>query len=216
MSETEGVVQFAYQLEPASNPAWSAGALAELNGWRAVLQRLGLVGQEAGRYGGLGFGNLSFRDPVSASRFTITASQTSGEPWLTDDHLVQITGCNLERFWVDAKGRAAPSSETLTHGMIYQADPRVHWVVHSHSPEIFRQYQALRLVGTGPEVPYGSMAMARSVAGLLQQRRRSPFAFVTLGHEDGVFVCGETLAATAGMTVALLARARALADRGSS
>jgi L-ribulose-5-phosphate 4-epimerase len=202
----EGTIQFAYSLNAPADAVADPHTVDTLRGWRTVLRRLGLLGQDPARYDGLGFGNLSARDADCPDEFVVTASQTSGAEILDDDGLVRIIHSDLERFWVDALGRQPPSSETLTHAMIYQADTSVNWVFHAHSPEIWRQTRALGLPATPEHVAYGSTAMVRAVADLLGRHSTRPLAFTTLGHQDGVFACGAS-AAQAGTTLAaLLAR----------
>jgi ribulose-5-phosphate 4-epimerase/fuculose-1-phosphate aldolase len=161
-----------------------------MRAWRRVLRRQGMIGRDPRRYGGLGFGNLSVRDPLDPRRFVITASQTGGARDLRQQDLVRIVSLSLARFWVEAEGRKPPSSETLSHAMVYAADDSVRWVLHVHSPEIWQQADVLGLPGTPAHVPYGSRAMADAVAALLQSEPARPMVFTTRGHGDGVFACG--------------------------
>lgn len=205
----EGTIRFAYGLEPVEGPVATAAVLQALRGWRAVFRRLGVLGQSPERYGGLGFGNLSLRDPARPEQFVITASQTSGTPELEDGDLVRIVHSNPERFWVDAQGHQPPSSETLTHAMIYRADPAIGCVFHVHSPDIWQRADELGLPATAADVPYGSAVMVQAVAELLEQHGRRPAVFVTLGHGDGVFACGADAGTTGGALTDVLARALA-------
>lgn len=207
-AEKEGTIRFAYALQPPDGPVASSGVLQTLRGWRNVLRRLGLLGQDPQRYGGLGFGNLSLRDAGSPEQFVITASQTAGFPELEDGDLVRITHSNPTRFWVDALGHQPPSSETLSHAMIYQSDPEVGCVFHVHSPDIWLRADDLALPCTEESVPYGSAAMAEAVAGLLREHG-SPLTFATLGHQDGVFACAADARSAGDALVHLLARALA-------
>jgi hypothetical protein len=206
MTGTEGTIRFAYALEPPTGAVAEPDVLASLSGWRAVFKRLALLGQDPDRYGGLGFGNLSSRDRQRPDEFVITASQTAATPALVDDDLVRITHSNPARFWVDAMGHQPPSSETLTHAVIYRADPAVGWVFHVHSPDIWQRAVDLALPATAEDVPYGSPAMAGAVADLLGRHPARPIVFTTLGHQDGVFACGASAADTAGALLGLLAR----------
>ncbi len=188
-AETEGVIQFAYGLTPwdeAERP--TSRALTTLFAWRRVIHELGLIGARADRYDGYGYGNLSIRQ---ASGFLISASQTSGSVEVSADDFVAISSWQFERFWVEAVGSQPPSSETLTHAMIYEADPSVSCVLHAHSPQIWQRL--LELPCTAPETSYGSPAMADEVRSLMANHTERPFAFTTRGHEDGVFVCGPDL-----------------------
>lgn len=205
----EGAIHFAYALAPPQRPALSADAFATLRAWRRILKRLGLVGRDPRRYGGLGFGNLSVRDPVSPTEFIITASQTGGARDLRPGDLVRIRACSLERFWVDAEGRKPPSSETLTHVMIYAADPAITCILHAHAPDLWQRAAALGLPCTGAGVPYGTRRMADAVAALAARHPNRPLVFATLGHEDGIFACGADARSAGLALVALLAEALA-------
>ena len=206
MPETEGVIQFEFDLEAATGPPIGASVVHRLLAWRTVLRRLQLLGREPGRYGGLGYGNLSARDRSRPGEFVITASQTSGIGDLDADGLCRIRDFDLARFRVSATGTRPPSSESLTHAMIYHADPAVAWVFHGHSPEIWRRAEALDIPATGADVAYGSPAMAGAVAEVLATHNQRPLVFVTLGHEDGVFACGGNAGETGAWLVSLLAR----------
>ena len=212
MSEQEGTIQFAYELQAPEAPALTPAAFAELHAWRSILYELELLGQHPDRYAGFAYGNLSVRHAAGADSldFVITASQTSGEPHLLEEHLVRITHCNLDRFWVDAQGAEPPSSETITHAMVYAADPKLQCVFHVHSPLIWRHRSALKLPETGADVGYGSPAMCQAVADLMQQFQSRPLTFATAGHEDGIFACGHNLRDAGGLLVSYLAKARTL------
>lgn len=208
MSGTEGVIQFDYSLAPG-NPGLAASRFAELGAWRSVLRDLDLLGEHPDRYGGHGYGNLSCRD--SQSGFVITASQTSGREQLRQSELVRVTGVDADGFSVDAVGARPPSSESLTHAMLYRADESVQVVFHVHSPLIWNHREALALPVTPAEVPYGTPAMATAVAQLMSAVAQRPLLFATAGHEDGVFAAGASAGDCGTALVACLARARAIA-----
>ena len=203
----EGAIRFAYDLKPPTTQVAGDEMLQQVRAWREILIRLGGVGQSPERYQGLGFGNLSARDPEQPEEFVITASQTGGVQHLTDEDLTRVVGCNLDRFWVDAEGEQPPSSETLTHAMIYAADPRVQWVFHCHCPELWQVAVRLALPTTARDVDYGSPEMVLAVAELMASHHSRPLVFATLGHEDGIFSCGATARDTGGLLVSYLARA---------
>ena len=206
MAEQEGTIQFAYNLEPLDGPL---PEFRELHAWRKILFDLGLVGQQSDRYQGYGFGNMSVRHEDG---FAITASQTSGLETLEAEHLVNIAACNLDRFWVEARGSEPPSSETVTHAMIYAADKRTNWVFHVHSPDLWQRRESLGLPSTGPDVPYGSQAMVSAVAELLATHQSRPLLFATEGHEDGIFCLAGSARDCGGLLVTYFAKALSLQD----
>ncbi len=218
MASTEGTIQFAYELAERSNSDLLAPSLvSSLSAWRTMLKRLQLLGQHPDRYDGFGYGNLSGRGASTLDSpnkgagqeqgFVITASQTSGVTKLLEEHLVTISGYNLSRFWVDAIGQQPPSSETLTHAMIYAADSRINWVFHVHCPEIWENSDALGIPSTGADVGYGSLEMVRAVADLISGTQSRPLVFTTKGHHDGVFALGANARDTGGLLMAYLAKA---------
>ena len=214
MAQDEGVIRFSYALKAPSAPI--ADALAQpLLAWRAVLRRLGLIGQRPDRYGGFGYGNLSRRAAGGEETFIITASQTGGAAQAGLDDLVRIDRCDLNRFHADAEGVKPPSSESLTHAMVYHADADIHWVLHGHSPDIWGQAPGLGLPTIAADVEYGSWRMAKAVAALLSSNATRPLVFATLGHRDGVFACGEGAEHTGGALIQCLGRSLVLASTRS-
>jgi hypothetical protein len=213
-STPEGTIRFRYTLRPAAAADVIAQAhFAVLEGWRRVLLRAGLVGRDRARYDGFAFGNLSMRDPTDTSRFFVTASQTVDAEALAPSDIVRIDACDLADFSALATGVRPPSSETLTHAAVYRAAPGARWLFHVHSREIWRSAGALALPATGRDTPYGSAALADEVAALLDGRRGEAFVFVTPGHEDGVFACGQSADEVGCALLRLLAAAFALAAR---
>lgn len=210
MALTEGIIRFAYDLQPPGLAVLEDTQFRELTAWRTMLRQLRLLGQDPDRYDGLGFGNLSLRDPERPDEFIITASQSSGEAEVAPEHMVRITRCNLQRFWIDAEGELPPSSEAMTHAMIYHSDPRVQWVFHCHSPDLWQAAQALALPATPEDVVYGSPEMVSAVAELFARHHSRPLLFASLGHEDGIFSCGATARDVGGLLVSYLAKALAL------
>jgi len=192
MNETEGTIRFDYSLGPPRGTL-SAAVLAELDAWRTVLRRLELIGCDPNRYDGYGFGNLSVRDSTNAGTFWITATQTGRLERIAAHDVCRVVEWDLGRFFVRAEGTAPPSSEALTHAAIYAADPQVLCVFHVHDPDTWRSAAALALPTIAPTVAYGTVAMADAVAALLSKRRERPLVFATLGHEDGVFSCGQSM-----------------------
>ncbi len=187
MSEREGVTKYTLQFTPAPALPWAG--LAELDAWRTVLFRLGLIGEDSHRYDGVGFGNVSRR--LDHERFLISGTQTGRWERLGAQHYARVTGVMPEHNRIIAEGPVAPSSEALTHAAVYAAAPAVNWVFHVHSPEIWRAAHRLALPATPAGVSYGTPDMAAAVR-LLFERGMDACAgvFVMAGHEDGVIGYG--------------------------
>lgn len=195
MTTDEGVTKFELAFEPSA--ALPAHQLRALIAWRADLWRRGLIGQNDARYGGAGFGNVSQRllssTDVAEPRFAISGTQTGALARIDARHFAIVTASFPERNRIEAEGPIAPSSESLTHAMLYRLKPTIRFVFHVHSPDIWRRARGLRLPCTADDVAYGTPAMALEMqrllrAGVLAHRR----LLVMGGHEDGVIAFGRT------------------------
>ena len=208
MSDREGVITFALEFRPGPPPP--EDELRELEAWRQIFRHLGLLGQDPHRYAGLGFGNLSRRAGTNlpAEAFVISGTQTGGLARLTPADYVTVLACDPAGNRVSACGPVRPSSEALSHGVLYQADPGIDWVMHLHSPAIFASAGRLRLPITDPAATYGSPQLAAEIRRLCPLAGR-PGLLVMGGHEDGILAFGTTAAATGGLVVQTLAAALA-------
>ena len=204
----EGVIKF--QLDYRSAPAPPAGDIASLNSWRRILFLLRLIGQDAQRYDGLGYGNLSQRllPPGSdqAAAFVISGTQTGGLATLQPEHYTRVLECDPIANRVVARGPVRPSSECLTHGVLYALDERVQCVMHVHSPEIWGQASRLAIPVTDPDVAYGTPAMAGEVQRIYPHAAQHG-VFSMGGHQDGIVAFGDSTHLAGRRLVELLARA---------
>jgi hypothetical protein len=224
----EGVVRFrALHRDAALRAAWGAHGgearalaplLKTLALWRDELLGADLLGQDPARYGGAGFGNLSFRLPGAAGgagAFVITGTQTSGLGPLAPAHLAPHLSLVLE---VDLRANAArsvgparPSSEAMTHAALYAASPLVMWVFHGHSAPLWGSAELLGLPVTPAEVGYGTPEMAAAVAGLWGGGACGLGEVLVMGGHEGGVICAGREAREAGE--GLLGALRALGAR---
>jgi ribulose-5-phosphate 4-epimerase/fuculose-1-phosphate aldolase len=216
LTQQEGVIKFDLTFTP--EPPLPMQDLREINAWRRILHLLGLTGRDPERYDGLGYGNISrllepFDAPAPLRMFVISGTQTGGLRDLNEEHYALVTECEPERNRVVAEGPIRPSSEALTHGALYQADSSLRFVMHVHSPEIWRQAAVLDLPRTDPAAAYGTPEMAAETARLLgDEAVRSGGIFVMGGHEDGVVAFGRTAEEAGTVLVGVLARALVLSQ----
>jgi hypothetical protein len=214
-SQAEGVTRFAVEHESRPLEERVLGEAARvLAAWRGILARLGLLGQDPARYGGLGYGNVSARigpfgdAPRSRRRFLVTGTQTAGRPRLTLADFCVVEEYDLERNCVRSFGPVPPSSESLTHGALYDIAPAARAVLHAHAPEVWRQARALGLPATDAAARNGTPQMAREVQRLY---REGPLAslgiLVMTGHEDGVLAFGAGASEAGAILVRQLGRA---------
>ena len=191
MAEAEGVIK--YRLDFSDGLPPPAEAIAELENWRKKLMMLGVVGQDPARYGGYGFGNLSRRWPQMSNDFVITGSQTGGLAALMPEHYARVTDFSVPDNHVVASGKTPPSSESLTHGWIYQLCPGANFVFHVHSPEIWHNAEKLGLPVTDPSAAYGTPEMAQEVYKILLKNPCRAWGMLAMGgHEDGIVSFAET------------------------
>ena len=179
MAEQEGVIKFSLNFTPSEQ---SRQIDIELHAWRALLHGYGLIGQVPHRYEGFGFGNLSQREAIG---FSITATQTGGRQRRSDTGYAWVTAWSLEQNALSATGLTPPSSESLTHAAIYEAQPEVRFVFHVHSPDLWTDRAILELPETAAEIPYGTVEMALALKALAANLGDEGIAAMA-GHEDGI------------------------------
>lgn len=190
--ETEGVIKFTLSYTPGSLPPGTG--LAALNHCRSQLWQLGVIGQDAQRYAGLGYGNVSLRlAEAGAATFLITGTQTGHWPVLTDQDYARVLAFDISRNWLQADGGSKPSSEAMTHAAIYQQLPEVQAVVHGHSPVIWQQAQRLGLACTAADIAFGTPQMALAMQAWLQRQPLPYNTIAMLGHQDGFITWGSSL-----------------------
>jgi len=210
--KTEGVIKFdlCYRM---SEPI-ALAQLDELNAWRSRLWQHRLIGQDPRRYGGYGFGNVSMRcgqyDAAPGSRaFLISGTQTGALPELDNRHYTQVDSYDAATNRVIAHGPIKPSSESLTHGILYDMDTRIQAILHVHSPDIWQAAGALGIPVTDAAVAYGTPAMAAEVQRLFREtdvlRQR---IFSMGGHEDGIVTFGQSVAEAGATLLTALAQAQ--------
>ncbi len=211
---SEGVTRFTadHTPEPLS-PRRLGAVFAALAGWRAVLHRLGLVGLDPARYGGVGYGNLSVRvGPFPGARgargFLVSGTQTGGQATLGLDDHAWVLRYDIAANRVVSRGVARPSSESMTHGAIYDLGGHIRWVFHGHSPVIWQAARSLRLPTSDARVAYGTVEMAREIGRLARETPLLDRRVMAMGgHEDGIIAFGRTAAEAGGALVATLAEA---------
>lgn len=216
-NQTEGVIQFDLDHRETSLDAldYELPFLPSLDGWRSVLKRLGLIGQDLDRYQGYGFGNLSHRlvlaSGTDAAAFVVSGSQTGQRDRLGRDGWALVTSWDMETFHVESQGPVPPSSESLTHALVYDTEPDVHCVVHVHCPELWRAARDLDLLRTSRDVVYGSPEMIQQVRGLFGLGLSDVGVFAMAGHEDGIVAFGADADDACGRLLTYLSRALAAA-----
>ena len=191
MAETEGVIK--YQLDFHLDEEVTED-LEELNTWRNILHGLRLIGQDESRYQGYGYGNISMRSGVNAAHFITSGSQTGSLAELEQQHYVLVEHCDIAANRVVARGPVKPSSEAMTHAMIYQLDPTVQCVLHIHDQVLWCHGLENQLPQTSLSTEYGTPQMANEIAELYQRNELAENGVLVMaGHKDGVVCFGDSI-----------------------
>jgi hypothetical protein len=206
--ETEGVIKF--ELDYTQAPPLAGNQIALLNGWRRIFYLSGLIGQDQDRYGGYGYGNISrriepYEAPPNKRRFIISGSQTGHLPEINTGHYAVVETYDPNRHQVSAHGPIKPSSESLSHGVIYDLIPSARCVIHAHSPDIWNNAHALNIPITSPSATYGSMELVDEIKQLLKDQSLKIFSMG--GHEDGIVAFGTGLSEAGCLLISTLAQA---------
>lgn len=154
---------------------------------RTRLFALGLIGE----LDGIGYGNLSIRSDKEKT-FFITATQTGKKSNLENKYYTYISGYDFSQFKVVSKGLYKPSSEALSHAMIYEIHPDINSVIHIHSAPLWKFMKKNEYLSTTAE--YGTVEMVKEIASLYDDK--NPFKdniFVMKGHEDGIITFGRSI-----------------------
>lgn len=192
----EGVIQ--YRLDFKQQVLPDELCLTDLNNCRSRLWRQSLIGQDPQRYAGLGYGNLSQRCKHSThdSAFLISGSQTGHLAQLQASDYALVLNCQPQQNYLKAIGQTPPSSEAMTHAVIYQTLAWVQGVIHVHWPKLWQNAPLLGLPTTAAWISYGTPAMAEAIKRLLLKTDVFSSGIVAmLGHEDGIVAWGTTLEA---------------------
>lgn len=198
MMEEEGVTKFRVDMESCVFPKHRLASLEPLLEAREQMFSERWIGEDTQRYGGVGYGNVSVRvGPQRRARgeraFAISGTQTSGLSRANAEHFALVELYDVRRNWVRALGPVAPSSESMTHGMVYDLDTDIGSVLHAHWPKLWLARFRLKLPSTPAEVAYGTPEMARAVRQLWEAGAiRSRKVFAMSGHQDGIVSFGKT------------------------
>lgn len=186
----EGYIK--YRCEWIEEDAIAPSSITELTRYRNALHKLAFIGEYPN---GIGFGNISKRrqNVVGEDRreFVISGTQTGNLPTLTAADYSLVTDFDPVQNTLTCKGLRKASSESLTHGVIYDSALSISAIIHVHHPQLWKTLLN-QVPTTNADVPYGTPEMAAETqrlfreSPLLQQR-----IFVMAGHEDGVVTFGE-------------------------
>ena len=181
----DGVIKYSIEHQKQSTPLFPG--YEQLEALRTRLFTLGLIGEKDG----IGYGNLSMRENNSKS-FFITATQTGRKQMLSREYYTYISDYDFNTFKVISQGSHKPSSEALSHAMIYAIDDRISTVIHVHSLALWKFMKSKKRLATTAE--YGTAEMVDEIAGLYTDLDPMMHnAFVMEGHEEGIITFGRSV-----------------------
>jgi len=164
------------------------GQFAEINRWRKKLYQKGFIGAYPN---GIGFGNMSIR--LKADNFIITGTATGNFERLNKKHYTEVTGFNLQKNQLTCLGPIQASSESLTHGAIYQSSKEAKAVIHIHNLKMWNKLKG-RLPTTAKNISYGTPAMAKAVKRLFRASNAKIEKIMVMGgHSGGIIAFGKNL-----------------------
>jgi len=165
-------------------------ALFHLNEVRTELHDLGLIGVLPV---GIGYGNVSVRLKGS-DQFVISGTATGGKRNLALTDYCRVDSFDVRRNEVFCTGSIHASSESMSHGSVYQANSAVHCVIHIHHQILFRFMLTNGYLQTSKKAACGTPEMAEEIVQLVRDAGEAHGIFVMAGHEDGVIVYGAAIA----------------------
>ncbi len=184
----EGLIKFDFYCEDKS--AEIPGKLfGIINPARNKLAQMGLIGQYTGR---LSYGNISIREE-NTRQFYITASGTGKLKKTGKEHYVRIVFCDIDGNFCRFSGKGLPSSETLTHHIIYDICKDAVAVIHIHSRQLWDILKG-RIPATPQSAGYGTVEMVKEVAKLFEKNRFDNEKLLVMeGHEEGIISFGNSM-----------------------
>ena len=184
----EGVIKFKFVCEDQSFLI-SDDIFNIINPVRQLLKEKSYVGQYPD---GISYGNISIRNKNN-DEFYITASDTGKIEKTLLVHYVKIISCDLVNNICYYKGTALPSSETLSHFIIYTYCADAKAVIHIHDKALWLKLKD-KVPTTNPNVEYGTIEMVNEIINLLKNTDlKNKKILVMGGHEDGLISFGSSI-----------------------
>jgi hypothetical protein len=175
-TDAEGIIK--YQMVCRGDQGFTSEELAILN--RTVpLQKRALEYGWLGQEQGISFGNLSCRLPDGSA--AITPSQQSHRLLLPGEYS-RLVSWNLQNHSLEYCN-APPSSESMTHLAILDADPAIGWVLHIHNDCLFSKLPGHGTASTPAGAAYGTTTMSEAIGRIAESGKR---AAVMAGHQGGL------------------------------
>ncbi len=180
----EGYIKFDIHLTDA--PAQVHSELKHLNNTRTKLHELGLIGVYDN---GIGYGNLSVRSE-NQETFVISGTATGAKQILSSEDYCLVDSFNIGTNELYCTGPIRASSESMSHGSVYRAQPLVNCVIHIHSRELFDYMLENDYNRTPESVAFGTPEIAFEIEKLVKASDKPSGIFATAGHDEGIIAYG--------------------------
>jgi ribulose-5-phosphate 4-epimerase/fuculose-1-phosphate aldolase len=178
-SEMEGNIKYSasHTMRPAADhPLWE-----ELNSVRTKLHDMHLVGVHED---GIAFGNVSMR--LADNQFLISGTSTGSVRELSPDGYCTVLSVDIPNNRIVSAGPLHASSESMTHGAIYQSCPSINCVIHIHNRRIFEGMIQDHCTATPRNAEYGTPEIAIAISECVKQAGKTEGDIVLKGHNEGV------------------------------
>jgi methylthioribose-1-phosphate isomerase len=101
--------------------------IISINDWRNKMYKLSLIGAYDN---GIGYGNISRKIGNYSESFLISGTKTGQLEALNENHYTIVNNVNLPKNFVKCSGPIKASSESMTHGAIYNASESTKAIIH--------------------------------------------------------------------------------------
>lgn len=187
MGQNEGVIKF--QCNWQLGEVLSQEILQDLMIKRDLMYALGLIGVNPE---GIDFGNLSKRWG-EGNQFIISGTQTSHLSTTTPANYTRVSNFDLNENRLTCCGPVKASSESLTHGAIYQTCPEIKGIIHIHNHHLWKEL-LYQVPTTHSTISYGTPEMAQEMIRILHEMDIEQEKIIVMaGHPDGIICFGQDL-----------------------
>lgn len=183
MSIEEGYIKFNLLWEKTSFD-FNDSCFTTLNSCRNELYENEFIGAYPN---GIGFGNISLR--YNQNQFIISGSATGNKPILKKKDYALVTDFDILKNTVSCVGTSKASSESLSHGVIYDSNLSVQAVIHVHHKKMWDSYLN-KLPSSSIHANYGTPEMAFEIQHLV---KKSSGIIIMGGHPEGIITYGNSL-----------------------
>jgi L-ribulose-5-phosphate 4-epimerase len=156
---------------------------------RTGLFDLGLIGITQD---GIGYGNISTR-LGSSGGFIISGAATGGKRELGPEDFSEVLSFDTSKNRVSCMGKVRSSSESMSHGAIYNADKGIKSVIHVHHQGMWEYMLAHPYPSTSERAAFGTPELADEINRLVVERAKPNGVFVLTGHQEGVIAYASQL-----------------------